>query len=254
MEKIIKITCMILLGIFLINLVSAVSFSPSSLIYNLNKSQEQCKYITLGLDSPITSITNSWAENKDIDWSIKFFNTTSESHGINIYYTQENIVNGIAGKVSVCLSGTNLGEYHGIMIIKQGQVGNSIVQLGIWLKVNITDNIKNINESLCLSTQGTWSNNKCLCPSETMFKELVGCEEQEQVVGCSTNKDCQDRYTSCYSICTNNICDEIRTFAPLPDYPNCEEPKPQTNYLNYFIIGIIAFLIIISLIKLGEGG
>ncbi|MEK6875539.1 MAG: hypothetical protein AABX30_02555 [Nanoarchaeota archaeon] len=132
-----KLIISLLLVLFLTNSVMAVSFSPSSLTYNLKLNQQECKTITLGSDSETITISDSWAENKDVEWKVSLFDKTASEHGISINYPEELSLD--EREVEVCLSGANLGEYHGVLLMKEEQQGNSIIQMGVWLKVIISN-------------------------------------------------------------------------------------------------------------------
>jgi hypothetical protein len=120
-----------------ISLVQATGFSPSSLIYELEKGEEECKMITITSDSEQIAVSDNWAENVDVEWKVSLFETDASTHGISIDYNDALEVD--EREVEVCLSGSNVGEYHGVMLLKQGQEGNSIVQMGVWLKVTIAE-------------------------------------------------------------------------------------------------------------------
>ena len=48
--------------------VSAVGFSPTNLIYNVNVGEEQCITLSIDSTSPAVSISDKWAENENIEW------------------------------------------------------------------------------------------------------------------------------------------------------------------------------------------
>lgn len=130
---------LIIIGIItaLVVQVSAVGFSPSSLIFELEQGRQECKMITITSDSETISVSDKWAENKDAEWKVSLFETDASAHGISISYDNELSIN--ERQVEVCLSGQNIGEYHGVLLLTEEQQGNSIVQMGIWLKVIITE-------------------------------------------------------------------------------------------------------------------
>ncbi len=121
----------------LIPSVIAVGFSPSSLVFNLNPNQEECKTITLDSDSEKITVFDKWAENATVEWKASAFNTRASEHGVSINYSKE--LSKMEREVEVCLSGSKVGEYHGIIIFQQQQEGNSIIQIGVWLKVTINE-------------------------------------------------------------------------------------------------------------------
>ena len=127
----------IFLILILTSTISAVGFSPSSLIYNLKPGEEECKMISITSESETITAEDKWAENKNIEWKVSEFNTDASSHGISITYPKSLSLD--ERKVNVCLSGNEIGEYHGVLLLKEEQQGNSIIQMGIWLKVVINN-------------------------------------------------------------------------------------------------------------------
>ena len=140
MLKCINHLTLLLGGFLLINsllLVSASGFSPSSLVYNLQVNEQKCQIITITSDSDTIAVSDKWAENKDIEWKTSLFDESADYHSISIDYPSQ--ISQPENKVEVCLSGNKVGEYHGVMLLREEQEGNSIVQMGIWLKVTITE-------------------------------------------------------------------------------------------------------------------
>lgn len=123
--------------VIMINVVGAVGFSPSSLTFNLQRGEQSCQVITLSSDSETITVSDKWAENKDVEWKVSLFNNSASDFGISINYLKEISIN--EREVEVCLLGSQVGEYHGVMILKEEQEGNSIIQMGIWLKVIISE-------------------------------------------------------------------------------------------------------------------
>lgn len=124
----------------MISTVAAASFSPSNLVYVLEKNEEACQIITLESDSPRIEVFDFWGENKDVEWEVNNFRTSASVHGLSLNYDEELSTN--EREVEVCVSGNKLGEYRGAIILKQAQEGNSVVQLAVWLKVIIEDEIE----------------------------------------------------------------------------------------------------------------
>lgn len=130
------LSVVIILGISITNVIAS-GFSPTSLVFNLNVGEQDCKTITITSDSETISVSDLWAKNKDVEWKVSLFNESAGFHGISIDYDDK--LNIDERQVEVCLSGNKIGEYHGVVLLKQGQEGNSIVQMGVWLKVTITE-------------------------------------------------------------------------------------------------------------------
>ena len=120
-----------------INIVEAVGFSPSSLTFDLEQGQEGCKMITIDSESETIKASDRWAKSKDDPWSVSSFNESSSSKGIKISYDNELSID--EREVEVCLSGSNVGEYHGVLLFQEEQNGSSIIQFGVWLKALITE-------------------------------------------------------------------------------------------------------------------
>jgi len=114
----------------------ASGFSPSSLTFNLEQNQESCQTIHLDSNSETITAKDVWAENKDVQWDSRLFDTNAEEHGITISYANNIPID--ERDIEVCISGENEGEYHGDIIFEEEQEGNSIIQMGIWLKVFIS--------------------------------------------------------------------------------------------------------------------
>jgi hypothetical protein len=121
--------------LFLIPLTSAIQFSPTSLEFNLEKNQVGCKNINFQIESQ-TTVHDTWAESQYSAWSITNFQTSSQEHGIDIDYASQ--INSDQEKIEVCLSGSTPGDYKGALIFREGEVGNSVVQFAVWLKVSIS--------------------------------------------------------------------------------------------------------------------
>ncbi len=123
--------------ILLINLVGAIGFSPTKLIFKIESGEEECKTISLSSNSDRIMVSDQWAENKDIEWKISLFNKTSGFHNISISYPD--IISSDNKNIKICLSGKKVEEYHGVVLVKEEQEGNTISQAGIWLKVTISE-------------------------------------------------------------------------------------------------------------------
>ena len=119
------------------NLVIAGGFSPSSLIFNLSPGEEECQKVSISSDSNNISVSDSWAENKDIKWGISSFDKEASYHELDLEYEKQLSIS--KREVEVCLSGQKIGEYHGVLLLKEEQKGNSIIQFGVWLKAVISE-------------------------------------------------------------------------------------------------------------------
>lgn len=127
----------IFLLIMTLGVVTASGFSPSSLTFSLEGGEEECQTVTVTSDSEKIEVSDKWAENKDSEWSVSGFQTSSSAHGISIKYDNE--LSLIEREVDVCLSGSKVGEYRGVLLLQEEQEGSSVVQMGIWLKVIISE-------------------------------------------------------------------------------------------------------------------
>ena len=127
----------ITLTIVVLNTIQAVGFSPSSLTFELEPNQEECKMVTIDSESKTINVSDSWAENENVEWKVSSFNTDVSNHGITISYDSELSID--EREVEVCLSGTKSGEFHGVLLFQEEQQGSSIIQFGVWLKVVIAD-------------------------------------------------------------------------------------------------------------------
>lgn len=132
------------LFIFIISLsyAQAVGFSPTSLIFNLEPGEKNCKIVSLTSESPIITVVDNWALDYNVEWEVGLFKEDSSSHGIDISYDNELDLD--ERKVEVCLSGSEVGEYHGVLLLSEQETGNSVTQMGIWLKVVIGEGEENV--------------------------------------------------------------------------------------------------------------
>lgn len=130
-----KFFIFLLFLVFLMGNILAFEFSPTQIDMNLEKNQQDCKTITLTSDSDTIQIYDKWAENKDLDWNVNLFRTEASSQGLSLTYPSELLLK--QREFQVCISGSKEGEYHGVLLLKEEQKGNSIMQMAIWLKIRI---------------------------------------------------------------------------------------------------------------------
>jgi hypothetical protein len=120
-----------------LSFAQASGFSPSSFTFNLIPGEEECGTITVDSTSPTISVSDKWAEDKNVEWKVGLFDTSASSHGISIDYDKELSIN--ERQVEVCVSGSKLGEYHGVILLGEEQEGNSVIQMGVWIKLIIAE-------------------------------------------------------------------------------------------------------------------
>lgn len=123
----------------------AIGFSPTSLIFELSAGEEDCANVYLTSGSETISVSDGWAQNKDIDWKVGLFKRDPSYHGITINYPNELAVG--EREVEVCLSGRYNGEYHGVILFAEEQEGSTVSRAGVWLKLTVTGS-KEINPNL----------------------------------------------------------------------------------------------------------
>ena len=117
----------------------------------LEPNEELCQMISLNSESSLIIVSDAWTKNESDEWKITLFNTTAEEHGLAISYPKTLSIN--ERQVNVCISGTKEGEFHGVIIMSQKQQGNSIIQMGVWLKVIIKE--KPIEQATSQTTSQT---------------------------------------------------------------------------------------------------
>jgi len=164
-----------------ISLVSAISFSPSSLKFDLEKNEEKCENVEITSES-ILGVNDKWAENADVEWKVSNFHEEASSHGLSLVYEKE--ISSEEGIVEVCLSGENVGEYHGVLLIKEGQVGNTITQAGVWLTVNIGEELQLNTQSQDTSSgssSGNSNSKKEVTEEPLIEEEIIEDEPIEEV-------------------------------------------------------------------------
>ena len=150
-----------LFGVFLISIVGAVSFSPSYLVFNLDQNQQECQTITLGSDSSTITVLDKWANESVKDWNVNLFNDSADEYKLSIDYPKRLSFN--EKTVKVCLMGVKAGEYHGIVLLREEQKGNSVVQMGVWIKAVISNEkvasksgSSNITGAVIGALEGSW--------------------------------------------------------------------------------------------------
>lgn len=142
--------------IFLLILIPsaiAVGFSPSSLTYLLEPNQEICQAITLDSESETIDVSDVWASSPEAEWKISGFNISANEHNLKLSYPKELSIN--ERQINVCISGVEEGEYHGAIIMRQEQEGNSIIQLAVWLKIFIKEKSEESSEVKISSTSNS---------------------------------------------------------------------------------------------------
>ena len=118
--------------------ISALEFYPANLEFNLTQNQQSCKKVFFSLDSQ-TTVSDSWAQNETSVWSITQFQTSAQQLGITLNYPAN--LDSAQTNAEICISGANTGNYKGAMIFRQGELGNSLVQFAVWLKVSISGEV-----------------------------------------------------------------------------------------------------------------
>jgi len=138
--------------IIISNSVLAIEFSPGYLNYEMEINQILCKNITVNSNSDFLNISDRWSENEDHFKESMYYTNTSDYHGLSLDYLK---VIKSGSKFSVCISGNYSGEYHGLLIMQEEQVGSTIMRGGVWLNVSINgdyskpkDSYTNIKESI----------------------------------------------------------------------------------------------------------
>lgn len=131
-----KIFFVFLFVILCVSLVGAAGFSPSSLTYEIEQGKIKCMGISLDSESERITVTDRWAENLTVEWRASLFDKDASYHGLEVSYDKE-LLKDERG-LEVCLSGQRIGEYHGIIVMEEELIGNTIIQMGVWMKVKIT--------------------------------------------------------------------------------------------------------------------
>lgn len=169
----------IIIGILLVlPLVLATGFSPTRLNYNLNVGEEDCKNVRVDSASPTITVSDKWAADENVEEKVSLYETSASEHGLSLSYDDELDLD--EREVEVCLSGNKAGEYHGVLLLREEQQGNSIVQMGIWLKATIggneeDDGVLAGNEEVFVDNSGGGSSK-----SEKESDLLIKGEAEEQ--------------------------------------------------------------------------
>jgi len=93
--------------------------------------------ITINSESETIAISDRWQRIKDVEWKVSLFNNSADSHGISINYPSQ--ITNEENQVEVCLSGSKTGRISRSLLLREEQQGNSIVQMGVWLKAIISE-------------------------------------------------------------------------------------------------------------------
>ncbi len=180
-----KIIIATLLITIMANFVSASGFSPTSLIFNLSPNEKSCQTITVTSDSEKIIINDGWAENKNVEWKVSLFNGTAGYHKLTISYPKELTSQRTA---EVCLSGEKTGEYHGVILIKEAQVGNSIIQMGVWVKATISGTPASPTSTSASSSGGSGTSTTSTTPTNnTTQTQTQKSNEEEQTTTAGSN-------------------------------------------------------------------
>ncbi|MDD5193630.1 MAG: hypothetical protein PHF67_03520 [Candidatus Nanoarchaeia archaeon] len=95
--------------------------------------------ITIDSDSEKITLTDRWAENKDVKWDVNLFQNESDS---SIHLTYPKTLGKTEREANVCMKIDKKGEYHGVLLLKEEQKGNSVIQVGIWIKAIVSDKVE----------------------------------------------------------------------------------------------------------------
>jgi hypothetical protein len=129
-------TQILILLILLTPLTTALEFYPSSFDITLQPGQQTCRTVFFELDAP-AKINDEWGSSPTTPWSVVGFNTPASEHEIQISYPEE--ISQDDTQAQFCIFGTDPGEYRGALVFRQNQVGTSVVQFAVWIKLTITD-------------------------------------------------------------------------------------------------------------------
>jgi len=144
----------VLIGICLIcftQFIDGVGFSPTTLNYNQEIGKEICLPVSIDSESETITVKDNWATNKDVEWKVSNFETSASEFNLNLNYPNQLSLD--ERNFEVCLSGNKVGEYHGVLLLTEEQNGNSIMQIGIWIKAIINE--KQIEEEDAPVTGGS---------------------------------------------------------------------------------------------------
>lgn len=141
--------------IFLIPFISSInlSISPTEINFVGETGETICQTINIKVTSlENLTATDFWAEQEYSERNLKKHNKNASELGLSLIYLKEFEINNTK-ELSICISGENSGNYHGILLYK---IKEKPAQIGIWMNVNlekekrtlITGNIINEKENL----------------------------------------------------------------------------------------------------------
>jgi hypothetical protein len=122
--------------------VMAVGFSPGSLTYKLNVGEKKCQMITINSDSELITLSDKWAENKDIEWRVSKFDRNADNHSLSLSYPKDLTMD--KRNAEICLTGKKQGEYHGVLLLTEKEKGNLRAQMGVWINAIISNGINEV--------------------------------------------------------------------------------------------------------------
>lgn len=91
----------------------------------------------------------------------------------------------------------------------------------------------------------------CRIPIGEFWCESRGeCSMWDDCPECVNNNDCYDKYESCYYICSEGGCNQIKTFVPV-EYPDCKQPEVKDYFDEYkwYFLGVVALIILLVMIS-----
>jgi hypothetical protein len=133
-----KFLFFILFSIFtLTSIAVATTFSPGTLVFMTDSGEELCQSAFVESDSRAIEVSDKWASDVEQKWSVDGFDNSAEDHGVSINYPAD--LDSGENNIEVCLTAQEEGEYHGALVFREEQQGNSIVQFPIWLKVVVEE-------------------------------------------------------------------------------------------------------------------
>lgn len=108
--------------------------------------------ITINSNSEKITLSDKWAEDKDVKWDVNLFKNDSEYHSLLLNYPKTLGKNEEEAKI--CIKGKKNGEYHGVLLLKEEQNGNSVIQVGIWIKAVVGNKVQNKSNGRFWTTTG----------------------------------------------------------------------------------------------------
>lgn len=129
------ILLLLLASAFLFPLVSAVSFGPTYLIYNVSESSTQCRGIHYSTVPSLHSTWSKFAKQDNSPWQLRLITLDPEERNLEVTFTPTLLI-GSLQYADLCITNNGANpQSRGAFYLRWQQQGNTVIQGAIWLKI-----------------------------------------------------------------------------------------------------------------------